>query len=419
MSFDALQERLAALQETTSQLKELIERLATLKFEPGSIPQGPDDENDPAAELSGEISQILREEEEDLDLLHEEILDLRSGRPGSDSEHNKARLKDGAARLEQELKICRASFRKAQLSARRSLEQAQRLERELLLASYSVSVIGSPQNRSGASSPDQTSNGQAHPSAQLFTARDRRRAAQQKQRSSSHSRADAEVTASSDLTAALRRTHDLISAELSRSEFAQQVLHESTAAMKELQQRYSSLDDMLASSRDLLGTLLKSQKSDTWYLETALYLLLGTLAWLVFRRFLYGPLWWLVWLPIRTVFRTGKAVSNMGTGDGASARMPVVQPGAGGTTVIGVGQRGAVPTIEVGGKPKAEEGDPDSLVEKVGRIIEDNLESDSYADSASGDGVAEGEDNEPNPRKRVWEDEAEGSSEGARLRDEL
>lgn len=46
---------------------------------------------------------------------------------------------------------------------------------------------------------------------------------------------------------------------------------------------------MLKKSRDLLGTLLRSQKSDTWYLETAFYILLATLAWLLFRRILYGP----------------------------------------------------------------------------------------------------------------------------------
>jgi len=46
---------------------------------------------------------------------------------------------------------------------------------------------------------------------------------------------------------------------------------------------------VLKKSRDLLGTLLRSQKSDTWYLETAFYILIATLAWLIFRRILYGP----------------------------------------------------------------------------------------------------------------------------------
>jgi protein transport protein SEC20 len=104
MSFEALQERLTALQETTSQVKELIDRLAHIKFQPGSVPLSASDDDNVATELSVEINQILREEEEDLELLQEEIVDLRSGRPGSEAAHNKTRLKDGAARLEEELK---------------------------------------------------------------------------------------------------------------------------------------------------------------------------------------------------------------------------------------------------------------------------------------------------------------------------
>ena len=104
MSFDALHERLSALQDTTAQLKELIDRLAHLQFEPGSVPLGADDEDNVAAELSTEINQVLREEEEDLELLQEEVIDLRSGRPGSEAEHNKIRLTDGVSRLDRELK---------------------------------------------------------------------------------------------------------------------------------------------------------------------------------------------------------------------------------------------------------------------------------------------------------------------------
>lgn len=109
MSFDSLQERLTALQETTAQARELIDRLANLKFQPGSVPLangevlGEDDDN-VAAELSGEISNILREEEEELELLDEEITDLRGGRDGSDAARQKERLKEGAVRLEGEVK---------------------------------------------------------------------------------------------------------------------------------------------------------------------------------------------------------------------------------------------------------------------------------------------------------------------------
>lgn len=103
MSFEALQERLTALQETTSQLWQLIERLTNLKFQPGSVPINADEESSVSGELSSEISQILREEEDELDLLQEEVEDLRSGRPGSDADHNKTRLKDGLERLRKDL----------------------------------------------------------------------------------------------------------------------------------------------------------------------------------------------------------------------------------------------------------------------------------------------------------------------------
>lgn len=107
MSFDALQERLTALQETTAQVRELIDRLATLDFQPGSVPLGDgedDDEENVATELGAEINQILREEEEDLELLVEEVTDLRGGRDGSEAASRKERLREGVGRLEGEVK---------------------------------------------------------------------------------------------------------------------------------------------------------------------------------------------------------------------------------------------------------------------------------------------------------------------------
>lgn len=103
MSFDALQERLTALQETTAQVKELINRLATLNFQPGSVPLDNNDEN-VATELSGEINQVLREEEEDLELLVEELVDLRGGKDGSEAARRKERLREGVERLEGDIK---------------------------------------------------------------------------------------------------------------------------------------------------------------------------------------------------------------------------------------------------------------------------------------------------------------------------
>ena len=104
MSFEGLQERLKQLEDNAAQLKTLIQRLADLQFPPGSVPLSADADDNVATELGAEISQGLREEEEELELLREEITDLRPGKPGSQAEHEKGRLWEGAARLEAELK---------------------------------------------------------------------------------------------------------------------------------------------------------------------------------------------------------------------------------------------------------------------------------------------------------------------------
>lgn len=101
--FKELQDRLTALQDATSQLQELIDRLASFNFQPGSVPLAAAEDDNVASELSTEINQILREQEEDLELLQEEIVDIRPGKSGGDVQHDKQRLRDGATRLGQEL----------------------------------------------------------------------------------------------------------------------------------------------------------------------------------------------------------------------------------------------------------------------------------------------------------------------------
>jgi hypothetical protein len=203
----------------------------------------------------------------------------------------------------------RALFRKAQLQAKRNAEIAKRKERELLLAG---SGDGSNPPAPG------------------------RRKAQEKL-----TQDELTVNASNDVTAALRRTHHLMQSELSRSQFAQETLgvsnaiwsdhsanhsiDQSTAALSSLSESYTSLDTLLSSSRSLVSTLLRSQKSDTWYLETAFYILVVTICWLLFRRIFYGPLWWLVWFPVKLLYRfsvaTLSATGILGAAAGNSATL--------------------------------------------------------------------------------------------------
>lgn len=102
MSFQSLQERLAALQETTSQLKELIDRLADLKFQPGSVPLDASEEGSVSGELSAEIGNLLRDGDDERELLQEEVEFLRH--------EDKARLRDGVERQGQELDRSVAGF---------------------------------------------------------------------------------------------------------------------------------------------------------------------------------------------------------------------------------------------------------------------------------------------------------------------
>lgn len=104
MSLESLQKRLTTLQETTSHIQTLIARLASFKFPPGAIPLNQGSLDTVATELSNEIHDTLKEQNNDFELLEQEIKDSPGGRKGSDAESNKLRLLERATRTQQELK---------------------------------------------------------------------------------------------------------------------------------------------------------------------------------------------------------------------------------------------------------------------------------------------------------------------------
>lgn len=262
---------------------------------------------------------------------------------------------------------CRVDFRLAKLSARKESAQAYRQERRLFVQSFALPN----------SSVDPTEHSPAvHAPAPLPT----RHQIQKAQLSSLSEKDRQTVGASSRATEALRQMHASLQSELERSEYANQTMTESTATFNQLSESYNSLETMLGNSKDLLGSLLRSQKSDTWYLKTSLYLLAGSFAWLVFRRFLYGPLWWFAWLPLRFIFSVGSRVSRValqGRGKGGEER-----PGAGGSS----GTEGRVsvdglpgedlPTAQVGQDTGHNTDEPGSMAEKIGQIIDKVQEAD-------------------------------------------
>lgn len=344
---------------------------------------------------------------------------------------------------------CRArtQFRKAQLQAKRHAEAARHQERELLLA-------GANEDGESQRPKDQDAkNGGAGREI---------------------SREELVVNASSDVTAALRRTHQLMQSELSRSRFAQETLgwssrlidafadlrrlgtdlfiihvEQSTEALQTLTENYSNISSLLTNSRSLLSTLVRSQKSDTWYLETAFYILVATIIWLIFRRFFYGPLWWFVWFPLKLLFRTSAAaLGAIGLGRAKSASSIstartslITKPSATGAFPTW-GTNDQAPRIVVGGGHK----DPSDLIDSHTRaptfqatIMEDiaktveqaakeqasrppqSAEASEKTKPEEGHNDAEVGDSEAprNAKKRMWEEDKEAQKLAEGSKDEL
>jgi protein transport protein SEC20 len=295
------------------------------------------------------------------------------------------------------------AFRRAQLSAKQSLEEAQRKERKLLLQSYANPL---PPDSTPATSPKRRNQQLSEPSKDEKT-----------------------INASTDVTLALRRTHDLMASELSRSQFAHDTLQQSTAALAQLSENYSTLDTLLSSSKNLLGTLLRSQKSDTWYLETAFYVLLATIAWLVFRRFIYGPAWWLLWFPVKIFWKsTASALGVTGLVGSTNhrsraiithnkdTRNPISTTADSEFSKTNIGDNSqetvrASTNVPLGGG---------SVSEQVGQMVDKNRDGagDQKAWVTGNNEAAGGDAASRNPMKRMWEADKEARQEVER-KDEL
>jgi protein transport protein SEC20 len=412
--FDALASRLRTLHETTASIQDLITRLATIKFPPGAVPLGTPKDTDVIAELSAEIHESIKEQNEDLDELEQDVRDLPGGRKGSDIEAEKLRLLERCSHARVEIKASRSKFRQAQITAQKNLQLSQRAERALLLASLKAPPPSEVQNG--------TDSGRATPISRRRTP-------------APESKEDKVVAAASDVTAALRRTHALMASELSRSQFAHDTLQESTKALESLTESYYSLDSILANSRSLVSTLITSQKSDTWYLESAFYILAVTLGWLIFRRFIYGPAWWFIWLPLKLFYNAWMGVfAAIGLRGGNAVAPGVANQSLVSSVMAGVTGAGTVratmsgtgaPQVAATNSPGAQSGSG-GIVEEVGQMV------DNTRQQAQGAGQAQPLTDEEraqieaeralprNPKKRMYEEKIDKTPEEAKAKkDEL
>lgn len=102
MSLDDLKERFKDLQEETTQVWQLIDRIADLDFTPSGPPLRADEEDSALAELSSEITQTLREGDDELEVLKEEVEDLPEGPAGAAGDQRR-RLIDEIWKFHKEL----------------------------------------------------------------------------------------------------------------------------------------------------------------------------------------------------------------------------------------------------------------------------------------------------------------------------
>ncbi|KAF2281302.1 uncharacterized protein EI97DRAFT_429351 [Westerdykella ornata] len=413
--------RLSTLSESNKATQQLIQRLAKLDFQPGTVSAGSED-GDARVELSSEIHDNLKQLDEEFEILRLEVEDVvqplqrslnrdSARRRDSARDAEKGRLAVLLARVEEDLKSSRTQFRKAQLAAKRNADRAKLKERELLFSSLQSDSPSTPPSNH------------------------RRRIA-----NSNLTEQEVLAGAASDITAALRRTQALMQSELSRSRFAQETLEQSTAALQELGEKYTDLNTLLSKSRTLVTTLLKSQKSYTWYLETTLYILITTVIWLIFRRWLYGPITWFVVWPLKLVFRVAFAVIPSAGVAKSPSSSSLAYPEQPSTSLIVKPSATDKPPkfaqdhrpayVPVGAGGRAYQKDPnlrESLSEKVGRMAEQSQAAEhpqlkeerqegqereqQKEQVVRGDGTVlpeRGNDRPVNPKKKMWDESVEG-----------
>jgi len=389
MSSHSLAHRLQVLIESYKQTINLIQELQ--KF-PATTSSNVSPSDEQRLELSTEIHDNLKELEDTLELLRQEVDDgsHTGSRRWTSSNHDDERERNAATitRLTEDLKSARAAFRRAQLQAKRNVDAAKRKEREQLFADRIVDH-GAP-----------------------------RRKGQEKL-----TQDEIALNAAQDVTRALRRTHDLLQGNLQQSQFAQQTLDESQDALKGLGESYGGTGDLLKNSRGLAKQLVASNKSDTWYLTSAFYMLAITIAWLVFRRWIYGPAWWLLWQPLKLMWWvTLTSLGSIGFGKAGDTAVSVQSSARISSTPLNVPKNpsGMVfRSMELPNKgggwgqpyapPKLEE---DSMIERIGRAMGDSANTDRKVDELKDEG---GKEQPRNPKKRMMELEKEQEY----LRDEL
>lgn len=156
-------------------------------------------------------------------------------------------------------------------------------------------------------------------------------------------------------------------------------------------------------------------------METAFYILVGTIAWLLFRRILYYPLWLLVWIPIKLVYRLTLVMMSAAGIPGAALELAQLSSSS---SALSSSATSAIPTIFPGeplvtGTGQYEEPSPpvqsdnETMIEQIGRMVDESTKQQEPTASYEGTNVDDitpeerkrQEEMPRNPKKRMYEEE--------------
>ncbi|ORY80328.1 Sec20-domain-containing protein [Protomyces lactucae-debilis] len=233
--------RLADLLSTSKQLSSIITRLSHC---PGPT------------FVQKELADVIRDELASLD---REIASCETYVQDTEDDTQRAAQQLAVAKLAEDLANHRLAYRRAVLKAQQNLQTTQQLDRDLLFGKAGKNT------------------------SSLMSRREER---------GSH----AVLQASGDVTAELRRTHAMMSEELSRSALAQELLQGSSNSLKTLNEEYTAFETILAGSKRLIKELERADKMDRWLIVGALGFFIFVVSFILYKRIFskgVNVIWWI------------------------------------------------------------------------------------------------------------------------------
>ncbi|KAJ9475515.1 hypothetical protein PHBOTO_005611 [Pseudozyma hubeiensis] len=183
-----------------------------------------------------------------IDGLKRQVNDLKFAVDEAESDAERREISHLAASASQQLEEIRQSTRKALLSARRSIETARTAEARAGLQLAADSAKERTGGRAGSSGEDKM------------------------------------MTASQDVTDALRRTVSLMSSELEKSAMSSQLLEESSQTISSLSFQYGSLTTLMTNSARMIKTMEREDLIGKGMVAAAFLFFLSCVGYIVYVR---------------------------------------------------------------------------------------------------------------------------------------